>query len=359
MFAKSWMAIGFGVLLFAEAASLADEPTAAASKSPGVVTLANAVEPATNSPDEPLAGEYSLERGKHFLDSASLAWQKERDCMTCHTNYLYMLARPALGATDEAHRSVRQYAEDLVTKRWPAKGPRWDAEVVMSALTLAANDAATGGKLHAVTRTALDRMWTVQQAGGGFEWIIGCNWPPFESDHEFGATMAALAVSIAPEDYAATPAATGGIAKLKTYLANTPMPTLHHRLMLLWADTYRPGWLSPGERQAVVDQLLTLQHEDGGWSVASLGNWQRADGSPQDVHVSDGYGTGLAVYLARRAGVSASDPRLVKGVGWIKSNQRASGRWFTRSLREDNKHFLTHAGSNMALLALAACDALR
>jgi squalene-hopene/tetraprenyl-beta-curcumene cyclase len=358
MFAQRWIGFGVAWLLFAVAPSPGAEPATAVSAAPAAVTLTNAVEPTPNSPDEPLAAAYSLERGKHFLDSASLAWQKERDCMTCHTNYLYMLARPALGATDEAHRSVRQYAEDLVTKRWPEKGPRWDAEVVMSALTLAANDVATGGKLHPVTKTALDRMWTVQQAGGGFEWI-SCDWPPFESDHEFGATMAALAVSIAPEDYAQTPAATEGIARLKTYLTKTPMPTLHHRLMLLWADTYRPGWLSPGERQTVVDQLLALQHEDGGWSVAALGNWQRADGSPQDVKTSDGYATGLAVLLARRAGVAASDPRLVKGVGWIKSNQRASGRWFTRSLHMDSKHFLTHAGSNMALLALAACDALR
>ena len=191
MFAKSWMAIGFALLLFVERALFAAEPTTAASKSLAAVTLANAVEPSPNSPDEPLAGEYSLERGKHFLDSAALAWQKERDCMTCHTNYLYMLSRPALGSDDEAHRSVRQYAEDLVTKRWPDKGPRWDAEVVMTALTLAANDAATSGNLHPVTRTALDRMWTVQQAGGGFEWI-DCGWPPFELQDEFGATMAAL-----------------------------------------------------------------------------------------------------------------------------------------------------------------------
>ncbi len=357
MFAARWMAIGATTWLLVPALSRAEEPTALASAA-GSVTLANVVDPGPNSPDEPLAGEYSLARGKHFLDSASLTWQKERDCMTCHTNYLYMLVRPALGADDEAHCSVRQYAEDLVTKRWAEKGPRWDAEVVMSALTLAANDAATNGKLHPVTKVALERMWTVQQAGGGFEWI-SCDWPPFESDHEFGATMAALAVSIAPEGYAQTPAATEGIAKIKNYLNNTPMPTLHHRLMLLWADTYRAGWLSPAERHALVDQLLSLQLEDGGWSAGSLGNWQRADGSPQDLKTSDGYATGLAVYLARREGVSAGDPRLGRGIAWIKSNQRASGRWFTRSLHKDSKHFLTHAGSNMALLALAACDALR
>lgn len=322
------------------------------------VTLVNVIEPAANVPDEPLAAEYSLERGKHFLDSAALAWQKKRDCMTCHTNYLYLLSRPALGADDEAHRTVRKYAEDLVTTRWKDKGPRWDTEVVMTALVLAYNDALTTGKLHPVTREALDKMWTVQQDDGGVDWIA-CGWPPFESDDEFGATMMALAVSVAPENYAETPAAARGIEKLKSYFANTPMPTLHHRAMLLWADTYRAGWLAASERRQCLDELLALQHEDGSFSIAQLGDWARADGSPQDMTTGDGYATGLALYLARRAGVPPDDARLARGVAWLKAHQRASGRWFTRSLNKDSHHFITHAGTNMAIMGLAACGALR
>jgi squalene-hopene/tetraprenyl-beta-curcumene cyclase len=228
----------------------------------------------------------------------------------------------------------------------------------MTAMVLAANDAATLGKRHPTTTEALERMWTVQHENGGFEWIR-CNWPPFEHDNEFGATMAALAVSVAPESYAETPNAAAGIARLKQYFTATPLPTLHHRLMLLWADTYRAGWLTAEERRSLVDQVLALQLDDGGWSTASLGNWQRADGSPQDLKTSDGYATGLAIYLARRAGVAVDDGRLQAGVRWLKTHQRTSGRWFTRSLYKDSTHFLTHAGSSMAILALASCDALR
>lgn len=324
---------------------------------PEAVTLANAVEPAANAPDEPLA-PYSLERGKHFLDSAALAWQKNRDCLTCHTNYLYLLARPALGADDEAHLTVRRFAEDHVAKRWKEKGPRWDTEVVMVALVLAYNDVLTTGKLHPLTREALDKMWKVQREDGGITWIA-CGWPPMENDDEFGATEMALAVSVAPDGYADTPAAQAGIARLKKYFAATPMPTLHHRAMLLWADTYRPLWLDPVERQKCLAELLALQHADGGFSIASLGDWPRADKSPQDLTTGDGYATGLAIYLARRSGIPADDARLARGVQWLKTHQRASGRWFTRSLNKDSHHFITHAGTNMALLALAACDALQ
>jgi squalene-hopene/tetraprenyl-beta-curcumene cyclase len=342
--------LALGSTLLAAAAS-AGEPAPLAE-----VTLANVVEPAANAPDEPVA-EFSPARGKHFLDSAALAWQKNRDCLTCHTNYLYLLARPALGADDEAHRTVRKYAEDLVTARWKEKGPRWDAEVVMSALVLAYNDLLTTRKLHPVSRQALDKMWTVQRADGGVNWLK-CAWPPFENDDEFGATMMALAVCVAPEDYAATPAAQSGIEKLKSYFAATPLPTLHHRAMLLWADTYRPTWLTAADRRQCLDELLALQHDDGGWSVASLGNWPRADGSPQDLTTSDGYATGLVIYLARRAGIPAGDPRLSRGIAWLKANQRASGRWFTRSLYKDSRHYLTHAGTSLAIMALASCDAL-
>jgi len=325
-------------------------------KKPAPATPANVEPPAANTPNEPLA-EFSAERGKQFLDAATVSWQKQRDCIACHTGYLYLVARPTLGANDEAHLAVRQYTEELVSERWPVDGPRWDTEVAMTALGLAYNDAQQGKPLHAISRQALDKMWTVQREDGGIQWI-SCGWPPFELDDEYGATMMALAVSVAPDHYADSEAAKAGIEKLKQYFVKTPLPTLHHWAMLLWADTYRPLWLDPAARQATLDELLALQHADGGWSIASLGNWKRADGSPQDTEHGDGYATGLAIYLARRSGIAASDERLARGIAWLKQNQRASGRWFTRSLHKDSKHYLTHAGSNMAMMALAECDAL-
>jgi squalene-hopene/tetraprenyl-beta-curcumene cyclase len=44
-----------------------------------------------------------------------------------------------------------------------------------------------------------------------------------------------------------------------------------------------------------------------------------------------------------------------RGIGWLKTHQRASGRWFTRSPTLDHTHYLTHAGTGYALMALAAC----
>jgi hypothetical protein len=41
-------------------------------------------------------------------------------------------------------------------------------------------------------------------------------------------------------------------------------------------------------------------------------------------------------------------------IAWLKANQRASGRWFTRSLKKDSRHFITHAGTAFAVMALVS-----
>lgn len=109
-----------------------------------------------NRPDEPLAREFSLGKAVRFLDAASLAWQRERKCFACHTDYAYLLARPAVSHRAPAHARIRAAAEHLATH--PRTTHYRATEAVMVASVLARNDAATTGKLHPATRVALDRM---------------------------------------------------------------------------------------------------------------------------------------------------------------------------------------------------------
>ena len=325
-----------------------------------LATVARAADPAPaypgpNTADEPLRKEFSLSAAATFLDAAAADWGQNRKCFTCHTNYSYLLVRPALKDASPVHADVRRQLEELVEQRWQMEGPRWDAEVVMSAAVLAMHDASTTGKLHTTTKKALERMWTVQKEDGGFAWLK-CDWPPMESDDHFGATMALIGVGAAPENYRETPEAKAGIDKLKKYLAANPPPTLHHKLMLLWAGSYLEGVVAPEQQKVWLAELSQLQHADGGFSLASYGDWKRADDSPQDVKTSDGYATGLAVVILRRCGTPASDERIGRAIDWLKANQRDSGRWFTRSLHKDSKHYISHAGTAMAALAIATCD---
>lgn len=267
------------------------------------------------------------------------------------------MARPALGKDSSALKQVRAFAEELVQDRWKTKGPRWDAEVVATGSILAINDAATTGKLHPVTKLALDKMWTVQRPDGGWNWLK-CEWPPMESDDHYGATLAAIGVGMAPERYAETPSAVAGMTKLKKYFAAQPAKFVHHRAMLLWANAQIPGLISADERSQWVKELLSLQKADGGWNSATLGNWKRHDGTSQDLETSDGYATGFVVFVLRKAGLPPEDKSIQQGVRWLKTHQRESGRWFARSLFKDSKHYLSHAATAFAVLALAECQAI-
>jgi squalene-hopene/tetraprenyl-beta-curcumene cyclase len=54
--------------------------------------------------------------------------------------------------------------------------------------------------------------------------------------------------------------------------------------------------------------------------------------------------------------MAAKDEAIQSGVSWLKTHQRASGRWFTRSLNADRAHYITNAGTAYALMALTACE---
>jgi squalene-hopene/tetraprenyl-beta-curcumene cyclase len=315
-------------------------------------------DPGANKLDEPLAKAFSVERAAHFMDSAALNWQKQKNCFTCHTNYPYLYSRPLVPVEAPALKEVRQFAEDMVTKTWPAKGqPTYEADSVAMAMALAFHDAASTKRLHPATKSAFDWMWKLQRKDGGWNWIK-CDWPPMESDDHYGVTLAAIAVGAAPENYAQSEPARKGLAGIRKYLKDHPAPMLHHRAMQLWGASYLGDLINDAEKKATIDQLTALQKPDGGWNLPSLGKWKRGDGKAQDLDSSDGYATGFVLYVLHRAGIPTKDPRLQKGIAWIKSNQRASGRWFTRSAFRDNKHYITHAGTAFAVMALAECGEL-
>jgi squalene-hopene/tetraprenyl-beta-curcumene cyclase len=318
---------------------------------------------APNSAKEPLAARLSLARSAEFLDAAALSWTQQRKCGSCHTSYPYLMARPMLGDPKApALLQMRKFFGDRVAG-WdkdgkgaglPA-GTEGVTEVVATAATLAFHDAQSTGKLHPLTRQALDRMWTLQQKDGSWTW--NKHWlPPLEHDDYYGVVFAAVGVSYAPDNYLETDKARAGLAKLRKYFQANKAPDLHHKIMLLWASLKIEGLLTDAERKGTVKELLALQRPDGGWSLPSLGSWKRHNDQPNDSTTSDGYGTGFVVYVLRQAGVSADNAQLKRGVAWLKANQRESGRWFTRSLSNDRAHYITNAGTAFAVMALRACE---
>lgn len=321
--------------------------------SPSSSTLLGAEADQLNRPDEALRKDFSLEAALRVLDGEARSWGQENNCLSCHSSYPLLMARSMASTGDGVEQDVLEAAENLALH--PRDSSFVSAEAVMVASVLAQYDARTSGRLRPATRFALDRIWDLQREDGGWDWIHAGK-PPSEVDDDFGVTTAAIGAGVAPGRYSETPAARKGLVGIRRYLRNHPPANLHNRAMRLMASLHVEGILDEDGRGKVIRELFEAQQPDGGWGLATLGrNWKRADGSVQDYNTSDGYGTGFVIYVLRSAGITAEDSRIQRGILWLKQNQRASGRWFTRSMEKDDKHYVTYPGTAYAVMALLSC----
>jgi len=128
-----------------------------------------------------------------------------------------------------------------------------------------------------------------------------------------------------------------------------------------------PELLDKEQQEALVDMIWKHQRDDGGWSIRTFatpeawGRGNRAEKLRREPEFrrppSDGHQTGMAIVALREAGVPAADPRIQRALAWLMKNQRSSGRWWTRSLNADGRHYITYSGTAFPLLALSLCDA--
>jgi squalene-hopene/tetraprenyl-beta-curcumene cyclase len=238
-------------------------------------------------------------------------------------------------------------------------------ETVLNALALVNHDARRGkGASSPATTKALGHLWAQQQKNGAWLWLdFGLN--PWEKDGTYyGASLAAVAVGTAGKDYHDQADVRTKVAALKNYLrSHSTNQPLHHRAVGLWASSQLPGILTPQETKKLVEELLSSQEADGGWSLPQLGqkapgksDWKSHGGYPEGV-VSDGYATGLVVLALKRAGVAADNPKLQKGIGWLLSKQK-EGAWPANYLNKqrdpqnDVGMFMRDAATAFAILAL-------
>jgi squalene-hopene/tetraprenyl-beta-curcumene cyclase len=306
---------------------------------------------------EPLLKEFSVAKAAEFLDRrAHLA---EKNCFACHATFSYLPARSAIDPQAKGVLEIRAALEksvgDFIDKPVPPKlGQSPRAMHILAALQLAQHDAATSGHLQTLTRKALDHAWDYQLENGGWDWVKASE-PPSAVDDFYGAAIVAIGVGAAPDGYAATPRAQAGLAKLRDYFRKHPPGDLHQRALLLLADQSIRGLLADGERKKSIDDCFSRQLPDSGWSTASLADWKRPDKEPLDASSSDGLATGFMTYALRKGGgVGVDDPRLRRAVQWLKTHQRETGGWYTRSPREKDL-LASYAGTSWAILALAAC----
>ncbi len=319
-------------------------------------------------------------------------------CISCHTALPYALARPALRASmgeEAASPSERRLLESVAqrVRLWQQVTPFYTetsgryktvqargTESVLNALILASADARFR-ILSSDTRAAFDHMWARQEKTGdqkgAWPWLDFGN-EPFEASDSvyYGASLAALAVGMAPENYRASPDVQNRLKLLANYLRReSSRQPLIHRVVALWAATKLPELLAPEQKKSIIENVLGKQQSDGGWALSSLGwtwrgltmhslvnLWVRSNDTPW-AGKSDGYATGLIVFALGQAGVAHQDPHLQRGWTWLVRNQnRSEGFWPGYSLvnRRDpasgTGRFMNDAATAFAVLALTAAN---
>ncbi len=325
--------------------------------------------------DEPIRSDVSTELANDYLEHGALSWAKKRKCVSCHTTGVYLQIRPELTKLlGPPSATIRTAAIDFLRKPKKRASNGEFAGVLptqsaYTALGLAEWDRhVNNGKLSEETDEALRAMFEMQSKDGTFG-NAEC-WPPYESSRYHGTAIAAMAAATAPGWLAhlTDPDLKAGVENIKRYLQTTEPPHDFARLLLLWASTRWPDLIDAEQKQQLIETVWKHQRPDGGWSIRTFaepeawGDGTRAEKLREEVEFenppSDGHQTGLAVVVLRDAGVSADDPRIQSAVKWLRSNQRVSGRWWTRSLNKDTKHYITFSGTAYPLLALAKCNAL-
>jgi squalene-hopene/tetraprenyl-beta-curcumene cyclase len=358
---------------------------------------------ACSRPEASVPDTWSPKAAAAYLDQRAdwwMAWPRAaRDhgtfCVSCHTALPYALARASLrdALADDAPNSNEQKLLNNVTKRvrlWQDIGPYYNdrdngaykstesrgTEAVLNALILASRDARIG-RVSDETRTALDHMWALQQAtgdrAGAWPWLqFGLSpWEGTDSEY-YGAALAALAVGTVPGNYRSSGATAEKRALLRAYLDREySRQPLSNRVVVLWASAELPALINEDRKKSLVHEVLGAQEPDGGWSLSSLAR-SRTDSRLRsyvrswirDVRTlaetkSDGYATGLVVFVLLKTGVPLENAQLQKGLAWLARNQnKTEGFWRASSLNKDRDpssnigRFMSDAATGFAVLAL-------
>lgn len=313
--------------------------------------------------EEPFIPAFSMTQALDYLELTSKQWYQTRSCVTCHTNGLAILPLTNSRRTNSGVRAdLQDYVTTLSRDISEQRSDRVSTEGLMASVAFLLLSGEQPLDLEPELKVAIEEIWRRQSEAGDWPSWLQCNWPPFEVDSHFGATLWWAALGHLPDSLATLPSNQQGQQRLRDYLLGTTPETLHQRGMMLWADIEQPGLLTKPQRQETIDRLLELQNKDGGWNVirlgltadqvATTGRWARTDGTPQERDASDGYGTGYVLWILLQAGLEGRHPAIQDGIAWLQRHQRVSGRWYVRSPRRDGRHYLSNAATSFAVLAL-------
>lgn len=324
-------------------------------------------------------------------------------CISCHTSLPYALVEPLLGADYPAYRNLIKNVNNRIST-WSDNAPWYSdsklekiaalsgappdslkkllhadqsrgVEAVFNALIRATHDAYSNVPPQQETRTAFRNMWQEQvrsgPAAGRWRWLDASLVPWEVTDSGiWGASLACVAASIFP-DLAPEANLQALHVALKDAFGRSDV-SLHAKSGVLWCDSETGGRVLEGDvAKRLVETLLALQRDNGGWALRDLGRWADWEGSPSDCCQnrelrSDAYATGFVTLVLTRSDrhlTNGNRAQLEKSIGWINrelTNPYPDGPRYNRHNSTDNElpefrnSLYTNAGHMWAFLAKTA-----
>jgi squalene-hopene/tetraprenyl-beta-curcumene cyclase len=338
--------------------------------------------PTSDEPRVKVSGPESLRLAAKYLEDGAVSWVREKSCVNCHTTGPYLSERTAW--TKSFGKPSAEVIADFVesvpravapVKETEANGHRHYPDTFFSvwrSLGLAEWDRHINGKTSEPTDRSLRDMFERQSDNGAFVSHGEVEIPHITTDFEL-TLQAARAMSAAPGWLAGLKDADllGRVSRMKRWLRTSDPKNDFDRILKLQLASYLPELVSQPELEAALALLSSKQHSDGGWSIrdmSPMNDWH-FEMSQTVLHLlrnlpdaarpeSDPYMTALAVVMLRQSNVPTSDTRIRRGLAWLRSEQRESGRWWMHSLYRGNFHYITYIATAQALKAFDLCGEL-
>ncbi len=358
-------------------------------KKPAFQYKSKDIEVPAATPDEPKVktfGPETVRAAAKYLDDGAHYWVRERSCLACHSTGVYMLERSVL--TKQLGKPSEEVRNDFIKSVPQTAGKPGDGNAATSvwrSLGLASWDRHVEGKLSEHTDRSLRHTVMILPDDNMYNTIKLIEIPYITT--RFELTVQAMRAMVTAPGWLATlkdPDLLTRVERIKKHLRDHQPINDYELALELQLANLMPELVSKEQREAAIAMLWGKQLPDGGWSTRRMSDllkwrlevhpaterqpWKEAM-DPTVVKLiqnlpdaanpgSDPYMTAFAIVLLRESGVPASDPRIQRGIAWLKENQRETGRWWMHSLYRGNYNYITYISTAQALRALALCDEL-